>query len=345
MRAALPWCVVLVVSVAACAAGASDDPDAGGGSTDIGRRDQGVRDMQRDAPPRDMPVGDLCLGTLCVGFEYCDRGSCVPFDPCTPAGGCPESTDVCRNRYCVPGDRDIDGDGVTAATDCDETNAMIAPGRPDVCNTIDDDCSGTVDDAAPAILCAPGTGQCLSGVCGCPPGQFDLDSLPDNGCECAAVPGDGSGTGCGTPIDLGALVDSGQMQMVSGNGLPAGRDTWYRFRGVDAADTSCDALHVRVQFVTNPDAAFEFTVFRGTCATLPDGCTDSGYRVFSFSTDFTMGSGASMTGECPCTSTPVDGANICGDQTADYFVRVRRTVGGPALSCMSYTLELSNGVY
>jgi hypothetical protein len=35
---------------------------------------------------------------------------------------------------------------------------------------------------------------------------------------------------------------------------------------------------------------------------------------------------------------------VCGDQTADYFVRVRRKAGAP-LSCAGYTLELSNGVY
>ena len=339
MRARLPFSLVLVLSIAACASGVGGEPDAGTPG-DMGRRDMALRDASRDGPRTDMPVGDFCMGVICVGFQFCDRGSCVSFDACTPAGGCPETSDICRSRYCVPRDRDVDGDGVTAETDCDETNAMIAPGLPDVCNAVDDDCSGTPDDGAPAVSCAPGTGTCISGACGCPPGQYDLDSMPDNGCECMGTPGPDVGLDCTAPQDLGDVADSAQMQMIAGNVLPATRDVWYRFRGVDSADTSCDALHVRLQFLTNPDSAFEFTVFRGACGTLPVGCADMGYTDFSFATDFTMG----MTGECPCTAAPTDGVNVCGDQTAEYFVRVRRKPGMP-VACAGYTLELTNGVY
>ena len=54
--------------------------------------------------------------------------------------------------------------------------------------------------------------------------------------------------------------------------------------------------------------------------------------------------GPGSTGECPCTATPTDGSNVCTDQTADYFLRVRRVAAAP-LACVGYVIELSNGVY
>ena len=342
MRAALPWSVVLLLSIAACASGAGSESDAGGTPRrDLGPHDGAVRD---GTVATDMPLTGPCATLVCMAFEYCDRGACHAYPSCTPAGGCAAATDICRNRYCVPRTSDVDGDGVTAETDCDETNPMIAPGVPDTCNGLDDDCSGAPDDAAPSVLCPAGMGQCLAGVCGCPPGRFDLDANPGNGCECLAEPTPAAGAECATPVELGDIADTGQTQTVTGNVLPSTRAAWYHFRGVDTPDTSCDALHVRVQFLTNPDSGFEFTVFRGGCATLPDGCADQGYQDFSFATDFLAGTGPGSSGECGCSETPTPDANLCGDETADYYVRVRRVAGTP-VTCASYTVELSNGVY
>ncbi|MFT6159912.1 MAG: parallel beta-helix repeat protein [bacterium] len=43
---------------------------------------------------------------------------------------------------------DGDGDGVKAAFDCDDTNAGVFPGAEEICNDIDDDCNGAIDDQA-----------------------------------------------------------------------------------------------------------------------------------------------------------------------------------------------------
>ncbi|GDX83361.1 hypothetical protein LBMAG42_51720 [Deltaproteobacteria bacterium] len=41
---------------------------------------------------------------------------------------------------------------VATADDCDDVNAAVFPGAPEVCNGIDDDCDGLVDDADPGVV-------------------------------------------------------------------------------------------------------------------------------------------------------------------------------------------------
>lgn len=41
---------------------------------------------------------------------------------------------------------DEDGDGISADEDCDDTNANIFPGAEEICNDLDDDCDGFVDE-------------------------------------------------------------------------------------------------------------------------------------------------------------------------------------------------------
>ncbi len=300
-------------------------PDGGG--------DAGV-----DAPP------SICDGVVCDGFTFCDEtGSCRNYEGCFADEDCPGEFPLCRNNNCVPPSRDIDGDGSPAGDDCDETNPDISPLAMEVCNLIDDDCNEMIDDGNPGVLCAAEGGECMDGVCGCPPNQYDIDGVPDTGCECTSDPATGVATACADAQDLGTLSDagSGQTTLITGNLVPEGREVWYRFRGVDSADTACDNYHVRVQFMDNPDDAYRFVVFRGDCATAL--CPATGFTDFTWATDFRDGMG---TGECPCSAAPqgAPGQNTCSDDSADFFVQVIRR-DGAALACAPFTLELSNGVY
>lgn len=46
---------------------------------------------------------------------------------------------------------DVDGDGVCAADDCDDTNPNVLPGRPEACDDLDNDCDGEIDEDLPII--------------------------------------------------------------------------------------------------------------------------------------------------------------------------------------------------
>lgn len=299
--------------------------------------DGGLGDAGVDTMP------DLCGGVVCEGFSICDMGTCRELEGCFTDADCPGEFPLCRNNHCVPPDVDIDGDGSPAGEDCDETNPDISPLASERCNLVDDDCNDMVDDGNPGVLCAAEGGECIDGVCGCPPNQYDIDGVPETGCECTSEPATGVATACADAQDLGALSDAGtgQMTAITGNIVPGGREVWYRFRGVDSPDTACDAYHVRVQFTANPDDAYRFVVHRGDCATT--SCSDTGFTDFSWATDFRDAMG---NGECPCSALPqgAPGQNTCSDDSVDFFVRVVRRAGA-AVTCDAFTLELSNGVY
>jgi hypothetical protein len=71
---------------------------------------------------------------------------------------------------------DADGDGVPWCNDCDDGNAAVRPGAPEICgNHLDDNCNGVVDESCPGE--APGyPGQPDGGAGGSPSG-----GVPDGG--------------------------------------------------------------------------------------------------------------------------------------------------------------------
>ncbi|MEM6955987.1 MAG: hypothetical protein AAF645_09865 [Myxococcota bacterium] len=282
----------------------------------------------------------------CAGFSYCEDGSCVDASTCLSTDECP-SDFVCRNRRCLPPDVDIDGDGSTAADDCDEGRADAFPGADEKCNDLDDDCDGDSDEGNPGVLCAEEGGECISGSCGCPPGQVDVDGVPDTGCECEVTPAIGQGGSCAEAIDLGRVDDTEQMMVIAANALPMDRELWYRVIGGDTPDTSCDNYYFRARFTDNPDDAYRFEVIRESCDAPAD--TDglcrstAGFTDYSFATDFY--NEAEGIGECPCAPDPgITGRNICNDNTATHFIRVFRR-GEVAPSCAPFALEISNGLF
>jgi hypothetical protein len=61
---------------------------------------------------------------------------------------------------------DNDHDGYTAATDCNDNNASIHPGATELCNGVDDNCNGTVDEGCPTCTDADADGYKAQASCG-----------------------------------------------------------------------------------------------------------------------------------------------------------------------------------
>ena len=104
------------------------------------------------------------LGNACQGFT-CQNDTCQPHaivdcddhNSCT-VDSCVVATGQCSNQWTTP---DLDGDGHHAplpgkartdpgacGDDCDDANATAFPGNPEVCDGVDNDCDGIVDNGA-----------------------------------------------------------------------------------------------------------------------------------------------------------------------------------------------------
>ncbi len=94
---------------------------------------------------------DTCTAGLCAGRAR----ECDDDDPCT-AEACEPATGLCRFTA-LPCATDLDGDGAPNALDCAPAAASIHPGAREVCNDVDDDCDGVIDDG---ITCCAGDADC-----------------------------------------------------------------------------------------------------------------------------------------------------------------------------------------
>lgn len=83
---------------------------------------------------------------------------------------------------------DVDGDGYTSQEDCDDTNPAIHPGLNEICDSIDNNCDGAIDEELfRACYSGPsgteGVGLCKEGTSTCSQGSWsscENDVLPAN---------------------------------------------------------------------------------------------------------------------------------------------------------------------
>ena len=157
----------------------------------------------------------------------------------------------CASLGCTPCDgphyRDFDGDGVgqgfpqalcgarwvSPAGDCDDTDVLTAPNQPEVCNGIDDDCDGAVDDG----VCVSKEWTQRASLGSAP--LFDVDARtsatwvasPDALLQLQAA-GAQSFTGCPQGLNLVAVDASGQVEVSGPSGVasPSGGTTCMNVR-------------------------------------------------------------------------------------------------------------------
>ncbi len=105
-------------------------------------------------------TGSVDTGTSCTAAPYCkgdivywcdsSSGEELSYD-CTLGGQiCGTSAGFAACEWAP--ETDVDGDGYTvAAGDCDDSSASVHPGATETCNSIDDDCDGSVDESVTSI--------------------------------------------------------------------------------------------------------------------------------------------------------------------------------------------------
>jgi hypothetical protein len=167
------WCVLLVTSLGASAAGCADGGEAArrdGGDASSMRPDGGL-DAGRDGGPVGGQICDACVDdTDCSDAMVCVRLSigghaCLPLcnsdlPDCPRAFNCVSDVAAGPDAVCSPVggpccvDEDADGYGTGVGCDgpdCNDADQHVSPGTPEACNATDDDCDGHVDEAASEV--------------------------------------------------------------------------------------------------------------------------------------------------------------------------------------------------
>jgi hypothetical protein len=299
-----------------------------------------VRVAALEGGPHCYPVPEVCDGVDndCDGDVDEGCGECPDIDRdghTTCAGDCddddaaihPGAVELCNNidddcnvlidddaicmyegEQCIEGTcitcPDFDGDEyASCAGDCDDNNAAIHPGAVELCNSVDDDCDGTVDDGA---LCGSGE-ECIFGTCtACIDIDTDGFSPCDGDCDdnnADILPGateicNGIDDDCDGTIDNGATCNAGE-QCIGGS-------------CTDCIDSDGDTYRTCTGDCDDSDAAI-YPGAQEICNGLDDNC--NGY----IDDDVTCGDGElCIGGTCtPCPETDGDGYTTCAGDCDD----------------------------
>jgi len=210
----------------------------------------------------------------CMDYSVCQfKEICVVDCPPPPIEICNGLDDNCEGtvdegvKKTFYQDLDNDGWGVdTSVTqacaapggyadksgDCNDNSAAANPGAQEVCDGIDNNCNGPVDEGDPGGgvqcqvpgkqgVCANGTLHCQNGAPICQQTEFgqqeSCDNL-DNDCDGKVDDVAGIGNNCNVPGKQGPCAD-GKMQC-SGNSLQCVQQNWPQSESCNSQDDDCN---------------------------------------------------------------------------------------------------------
>ena len=217
---------------------------------------------------------------------------------------------------------DEDGDGYLVEEDCDDHDAAVNPSVWELCNEIDDDCNGEIDDAviagAYADVDGDGFGDPSQPYAGCtPPAGYVADATDCDDSNAAIGPRadeicDGLDNDCDGTVDIGAIDAPTGYADADGDGYGAtdGAIASCDQTGLAATGTDCDDSRADV----HPDASEACDEVDNDCDNVVDEVEDQ--RGWADADGDGFGDPALMLEGCDVPSDYVNNDGDCNDEAS-----------------------------